>query len=149
MYLLGVPEPSAGGRSRSNWWEEDSASSESLRSTRRNGARLRYRQAKFWEDEHLGGPVSDCSRKATVTAYLDREKGGVMPTDMGNPFCTDSCELPGASKERSLSTLDITRYLKLSGSLYDGQNEGQWLVMPAKRFIPRVESLIGSRSEKA
>ena len=147
MYLLGVPEPSSGGRSWSNWWEEDSASSESRRDTHRNGARLRYRQAKFWEDEHLGGPVSVCAPKAS--ARLDREKNGMTPADAGNPFCSELGEPRSASKERSLSMLDITRYLKLSRSLYNGQDKAQWMDMPAKRIFPGVRSLVESRSEKA
>ena len=131
----------------SNWWEENSASSESLGDTRRNGARLRYRQAKFWEDEHLGGPVSTCARKAP--ARLDRERNGMTPAEAGNPFCSELGEPRGAGKERSLSMLDITRYLKLSGSLYDGQDKAQWMDMSAKRIYPGVRSLVESRSGRA
>ena len=150
MYLLGISEVPSEGSSGSSWWEEGFLGSESRRSVSlRDNTRSRYRQAKFWEDDHLGGPVSLCARNAAPAARLDRDRALTMSIDAGDPFSSEPPESRDAGRERSVSMLDITRYLKLSGTLYDGQDKRQRMVMPAKRIFPGVRSLVEWKSEKS
>jgi hypothetical protein len=138
MCLLGVQESASEKRESINWWEDKSSyGNRGRRAGRPDEGRARIKQAKFWEDEHLGTPAMrdlPPAREAGVDVWGLGDAGESEAQE--EPFVLHK-EAVYAKRERSMNMRDITRFLKLSSSLYDGQDESQWFVIPSRKVVER------------